>query len=192
MYQRLLEESTFFDLLLQLDKELAREVREAGCACGGALHSAHYQRKPRGGPEGLGEEHERRFSFCCAVEGCRRRTTPPSLRFLGRKVYFGAAVLLLPILMEGATPRRVQRLQSLIGVSVRTLRRWRRWWRQSVAGSRFFAAARSRFATGLVGAALPGALLEAFSAVAEPAERIVAVLRWLAPLSTGSVAAGTR
>jgi hypothetical protein len=34
----------------------------------------------------LGPEHNRRYSFCCAVDGCRSRATPPSLRFLGPKV----------------------------------------------------------------------------------------------------------
>ena len=32
-------------------------------------------------------------------------TTPPSLRFLGRKVYYGVAVVLLPLLMEGPIRR---------------------------------------------------------------------------------------
>jgi len=31
-----------------------------------------------------------RFSFCCARDGCRTRKTPPSFRFLGRKVYLAA------------------------------------------------------------------------------------------------------
>jgi len=192
LYQTLLLDSKFFDLLLHLDEDLAGQAREAGCGCGGALHRASYRRKPRGGPKGLGQEHEVRFSFCCAVEGCRRRVTPPSLRFLGRKVYYGIAVVLLPILMEGPTPKRVQRLQQLIGVSARTLRRWRRWWRGSVAGSRFFAGARGAFATPVVTEALPGSLLAAFSGLSEPAERLVAVLRWLTPLSAGSNRAGVR
>ena len=192
MYQTPLLDSKFFDLLLHLDEDLARQAREAGCGCGGALHRACYRRKPRGGPQGLGQEHEVRFSFCCAVEGCRRRVTPPSLRFLGRKVYYGVAVVLLPILMEGPTPKRVQRLQQLIRVSARTLRRWRRWWRENVAGSRFFAGARGAFATPVVTEELPGSLLAAFSGLAEPAERLVAVLRWLMPLSAGSSRAGVR
>jgi hypothetical protein len=44
----------------------------------------------------------------------------------------------------------------------------------------------------MVGELLPGSLLEAFSRLADPTERVVAVLRWLAPLSTGSAAAATR
>ena len=36
--------------------------------------------------------------------------TPSSLRFLGRKVFFGVLVLLLPVLREGPTPERLARL----------------------------------------------------------------------------------
>ncbi len=183
MYQSLLGDSSFFSLLLRFDEDLAAEARAAGCACGGVVHSAQYPRKPRGGPAGLGKEHAKRLSFCCAVEGCRRRVTPPSLRFLGRKVFFGVAVLLVPVLMEGPTPGRQRRLQEVFAVSLRTLRRWRRWWRESVANSRFFAAARSRFARPVASEALPSSLLEAFATIAEPRERVVAILRWLGPLS---------
>ena len=128
MYQALLQDSTFFDLLLAFDEDLAQVVRRQGCECGGALHSARYRRKPRGGPANLGEDLTIRFSFCCATEGCRRRATPASLRFLGRKVFFGALVLLLPILREGPTPIRMERLCDVFFVSVRTVKRWRRFW----------------------------------------------------------------
>jgi len=192
LYQSLLVDSSFFGLLLRLDEEQARQVQQQGCACGGVLHCAHYRRKPRGGPRGLGAEHEMRFSFCCAVDGCRRRVTPPSLRFLGRKVYYGVVVVLLPILMQGPTVRRLPRLQEVLCVSERTLRRWRVWWRERVAASRWFAAARGRFSTPVASEGLPGSLLAAFEGVAELAERLAALLRFLMPLSTGSGANGSR
>ena len=187
MYQTLLGDSNFFRLLLRCDEDLATRARAGGCGCGGVVHSAQFPRKPRGGPADLGPEHAKRFSFCCAREGCRRRVTPPSLRFLGRKVFFGVVVLLAPILMEGPTPGRVRRLQDRFSVSERTLRRWRRWWRESVAHSRFFAAARGGFTRPVAGDALPVSLLEAFATLAEPVERVLAMLRWLAPSSLGSV-----
>jgi len=187
LYQRLLADSRFFDLLLRIDQELAAAARHEGCGCGGALHAANYRRKPRGGAAGLREEHEIRLSFCCAREGCRRRRTPPSVRFLGRKVYYGAVVLLMPILCEGLTPRRVQRLQQRVGVSMRTLRRWRRWWQQ-MAGTRWFATIRGLFAVPVAGEGLPGSLLEALAAV-EPIEQVVGALRLMVPVSTGSAAA---
>jgi hypothetical protein len=187
LYQTLLLDSSFFALLLRFDEDLARQVRQAGCtACGGALHSARYRRKPRGGPEGLGAEHRLRQSFCCAAEGCRRRATPPSLRFLGRKVFFGLWVLLLPVLREGPTPQRLSRLEEAFAVSRRTLLRWRRWWREVVPSSRFWQARRGDWASPVALAALPGSLLAGFSDLVAVSERVLAVLRWLAPLSAGA------
>jgi hypothetical protein len=67
---------------------MAEAASDQGCSCGGVLHSGRYWRKARGLPTGLDKEaYGWRFSFCCAVDGCRRRMTPPSLRFLRRRVY---------------------------------------------------------------------------------------------------------
>src|SRR5271157_3163910 len=105
VYQAVLTDAKFHGQLLVFDRDLAASARAARCwRCGGALHSASYDRKPRGGPAGLGEEYAERFSFCCAVDGCRKRTTPPSLRFLGRHVYLATVVTLISALMLGTTP----------------------------------------------------------------------------------------
>ena len=183
MYQRLLRETSFFELLLRFDEDLAREVREAGCACGGVLHSARYPRKPRGGPESLGKEHSMRASFCCAQDGCRRRATPPSLRFLGRKVFFAVLVLLLPILRDGPSPERLRRLEQRFGVSRRTLYRWREWWREVVPQSRWWQAERGYWATPVDPEQLPGSLLAVFSGIESAPDRVIAVLKRLAWLS---------
>ena len=96
LYQAVLSNSSFLDLLYALDLELAGKAQAEGCPiCGGALHWASYWRKPRGVLAALGVAFRKRFSFCCAVRDCRKRLTPPSLRFLGRKVYLAAAVILL-------------------------------------------------------------------------------------------------
>jgi hypothetical protein len=87
LYQAVLADAKFHEQLLDFDRDLSASARAAGCyRCGGALHSARFARKPRGCPAGLSREYGQRFSFCCAVDGCRKRTTPPSLRFLGRKL----------------------------------------------------------------------------------------------------------
>ena len=69
-----------------VDKDLAATTKKQGCSCGGRLHCANYPRKPRGGCENLPQSYDYRLSFCCDRDGCRKRTTPPSVRFLGRKV----------------------------------------------------------------------------------------------------------
>lgn len=110
MDHRLLQQVIFWTGLLSLDQELAEEVRLGGCSCGGVLHRADFRRKPRGGPPNLPAEYCYRFSFCCNREGCRKRVTPPSVRFLGRKVYLHAVIILVAALRQGATPRRVRLL----------------------------------------------------------------------------------
>jgi hypothetical protein len=183
LYQTLLRDSSFFILLLRVDEDLAAEVRRGGCTrCGGVLHSARYPRKPRGGPEDLDRRHRRRQSFCCAAEGCRKRVTPASLRFLGRKVFFSVWVLLLPVLREGPTPARLRRLEEVFTVSRRTLLRWRRWWQETVPQSRFWQARRGDWAAPVATAALPGSLLRAFVGIVEASEHVRTVLHWLAPL----------
>jgi hypothetical protein len=180
LYQSLLGDSRLFGLLLKLDEDLSAEARRGGCGCGGVLHSAHYERKPRGGPAGLGPGGAVRFSFCCATEGCRRRTLPASLRFLGRKVYFAVVVLLVPMLRDGFSAKRHERLCGAFPVSVRTVRRWRRFWREAFVASRTWQAARGRFARRVRADGLPLTLLEAFSGIADLEDRVVAVLRLVA------------
>ncbi len=107
MYQAVLADAKFHEQLLAFDRDLAASARAARCwRCGGALHSGSYARKPRGVPAGLGQEHAEHFSFSCAVDGCRKRTTPTSLRFLGRHVYLATVVTLISVLMLGTTPCR--------------------------------------------------------------------------------------
>lgn len=105
MCQALLCDRRFHQLLLQFDDDLATSTRADGCrSCAGTLHSAYYRRKPRGAPRGLEPQYSERASFCCAVHGCRKRSTPPSLRFLGRKVYLATMVVLVSAMRCGLTP----------------------------------------------------------------------------------------
>ena len=83
-----------------------------------------YRRKPRAVTD-LSSGDEWRFSFCCAVEGCRRRTNPPSVRFLGRRVYLGVLVVLVSACCQGMSSKRVRILGEELGVDRRTLERWR-------------------------------------------------------------------
>ncbi len=123
---------SFWSFLLSVDKDLADSSRQKGCSCGGRLHCANYPRAPRGGPDHLPEEYRCRFSFCCDRDGCRKRMTPPSVRFLGRKVYLGAVVILISAMRQGPTPRRVRELSTLFGVDRATIARWQAFWRDYI------------------------------------------------------------
>ena len=183
MCHKLLQDARLYALLLKFDEDLAAEVRAAGCECGGRLDAGHYQRKPRGGPGGLGDEYDRRLSFCCAVDGCRTRRMPPSVRFLGHKVFFGAVVVLATAMQQGATKQRASRLGRLLGVSRRTLARWRHWWAATFRASRFWLSLRNRFIPAIDEHALPLALLDRFEGDDERA-RLALLLRLLRPIST--------
>lgn len=184
MYTKLLGDVRLFEMLGQIDEDLARQATARGCGCGGRLHSARYPRKPRGGPRGLPAPYERRLSYCCAAEGCRRRTTPPSVRFLGRKVYLGAVVVLVSALRQGPHPTRVRVLRELFGVGERTLRRWRQWWQQVFVEGRFWQAARGRFMPAVTASELPAAMAERFGA--QTIDGLSRLLRFLSPITTGS------
>ena len=147
-------------------------------------HSASYWRKPRGRPCRLGREHDRRFSFCCAVDGCRTRTTPPSLRFLGRKVYLAAIVVLIAILRHGATARRH-------AAAFRVDRR-RPPHRRALAGrggatpsrrARSGRSARAAFMPPVDQDRLPASLIERFTGGG--GERLIALLRFIGPITGG-------
>ena len=183
MYTSVLTDATLFDALTEIDRELAATAQAGGCGhCPGRLDHADYPRKPRGGPADLPAAYEKRTSFCCAR--CRKRLTPPSVRFLGRRVYLGAVVLLACVLRQGPTPWRVARLHALLGVSADTLARWHRWWRHDFVRTPFWHGARSRFARPVDAGDLPRSLLDRFTS--DALTRVLATLRFLSPLTTAS------
>jgi hypothetical protein len=78
LYLIWLTDARLYEVLARIDDDLAETARRAGCAvCQGVLHSARFPRKPRGGPAELPTGYDRRHSFCCAADGCRKRRTPP-------------------------------------------------------------------------------------------------------------------
>jgi hypothetical protein len=118
-----------FDVLTTIDEKIVERVAEGGCAyCGGPLHRGDYPRKPRGGliAEAVGA-FEIRFSLCCGRDGCRKRATPPSVRFLGRRVYVGAVVIVASVVALHVTSAAA--LRRATGIAARTVRRWLGWWR---------------------------------------------------------------
>jgi len=178
----LLRDASFQHRLLELDRKIAAQAREKACAfCGGRLHRADYQRKPRGGPEIEDADAERRFSFCCSSEGCRRRMTPPSVRFLGRRVYFAVVVTLASAVSQGLSDRRLARIQGELAISRRTLERWLVWWCQTVPATSWWRELRGRLASAVDVLRLPATLLDRFGGGER--ERVEKLLVELGPLS---------
>jgi hypothetical protein len=177
VWQKPLAESSFFMVLLSCDRDLAAEVQAGRCPhCGSALHPARYRRKPRGAPPGLPPDYEPRESLCCS---------PPSLRSFARRLYLGPVFVLASATVHGITKKRATALRGLVGVSRRTLERWRKWWRDAFSQSDFWRAARGRFAAAVAASLLPDSLVERFGTVGS-AECAIAALRFLEPLTCGS------
>jgi len=184
MYHVLLRDASFWAFLFAIDRDLAEACRKEGCPCGGRLHGANYPRKPRGGPRDLPEEYRRRLSFCCDRDGCRKRVTPPSVRFLGRKVYLGAVVILVSAMRQGPSPRRVRELIELFDVDRRTIYRWRDFWNDRFPQTAFWKAARGRLVPVRDIVDFPRSLLEAFVRAAGDRDGWGKLLRFLSPIST--------
>ena len=174
---------SFWSFLLSVDTDLAECARRQGCPCGGRLHCANYPRAPRGGPGDLPAEYRNRFSFCCDRDGCRKRATPPSVRFLGRKVYLGAVVVLISAMRQGPTPRRVRELSRMFDVDAATIARWQTFWRDHVPRTLFWKVARARLVPVVEIVALPLSLAEAFGRGIDPYQDWVRLLRFLSPLT---------
>lgn len=178
----------FWQALTRIDLARAEQVRQAGCQdCGGALDRSDYSRKPR---EELGEaagEYARRVSFCCRRDGCRHRATPPSVRFLGRKVYVAARVIVASIAGRAALASGQRPQRSVEGVPARTVRRWLGWWQTVFALGSFWMQAKALLATPVEESELPASLLARWGGAGRAA--LEAVLRFIAPVTSESVRA---
>jgi hypothetical protein len=181
VYASVLHDPVFFRFLTHIDAEFAAEARQRGCRdCAGPLHVADFPRKPRGCPASVREEYSRRLSFTCGR--CDARTTPVSMRFLGRRVY--VAVLLMLVSPRAGSAERS--LAELMGVPARTVSRWRSWWQKDFQRTSFWQSVRERLAPPMPSAAMPQSLLARFQGLTGR-ERLIQLLRFVCPLSVTSV-----
>lgn len=163
----------FFKSLIAVDEQLAEQVRQQGCPCGGRLHRADYPRKPRGVPAEWEDAFCRRISFCCAERECRRRWTPPSVRFFGRRVYIAAVVIMFCARWMS---------QEEAGCSRRTGRRWVAFFREKMVNSRIWQSLRTRLMPPVDEAGLPASLLARFGG--DKGTKLRSCLEFLAPITT--------
>ena len=189
----------FFAWLAEADRRLAWWVQAEGCRkCGGPLHQGNYRRKPRGAKlAGAAEGFGLRYSLCCGRRGCRRRVLPPSLRFLGRRVYVEAVVLVASVvaLLLGA----VGSASKVTDVPVRTLKRWATWWREEFPQSGTWQEVRPRLVPSPEEALLPRSLYERIDqelsrggSARSPGDICVIAAQLLAPCTTLSLPDASR
>ena len=183
--EKLLRSVGLVNLLEKIDTEYAVTMCQAGCSrCKGKLHRTDYPRKPRG----FAEHWTKRFSFCCAREGCRKRYTPSSVRFLGRRVYVGVIVVLVSALAQGVNAGRVQIVRRELGMDAHTLRRWRQWWLENFVQSSFWKSWKSRFRRPVAEDRLPLSLVE--QGGAQRKAGLVKLMQALSPISMGQLEGG--
>jgi len=183
MYHDLPRDASFWSFLRAVDDDLAAETRKKGCSCGGRLHAANYLRKPRGTPAQLPEPLRLRLSFCCDRDGCRKRATPRSVRFLGRTVYLAAIVIVVSAMRQGPTPRRISELSERFGADESTIARWQRFWREHFPQTPFWKVARAGFVTLGEIVSLPYSLVDAFLRGHPPCQGWMLLLRFLSPIT---------
>jgi hypothetical protein len=180
--QSILQSPAFFSFLLGIDQDLAGAACALGCrCCGGRLHRAAYPRKPRGAQCPLDPAYRQRCSFCCAA--CRRRTTPCSVRFLGRRVYLGVVMTLACALSAGLSLRRAGVLTVPLHVPLRTLQRWRRGWLEDFVKTPFWRSHRALFMPPVEECSLPESLRSRFQTDGEGGAW-PRLLHFLAPLTS--------
>lgn len=179
----------FFALLLASDEAVTRRVAAAGCpVCEGPLHRSDYNRKPRGALIApAGEAFVRRFSLCCGREGCRKRATPPSVRFLGRRVYLGAVVIVASMVVRML--RAAKEIRQRTGVPARTTGRWLGWWQGPFLDTEVFVTICARLLGVDIGR-VPVSIVDRLAGTRT--ERVGTMLELLSPLTTGSVPDGAR
>jgi hypothetical protein len=186
MSQNFLFNASFHLLLIKVDQELAEHVQQQGCPyCRGWLHLANYPRSPLGMPPAFRNNYEERFSFCC--DTCRKRTTPPSVRFFGRRWYPAPLFIFISALTFGANLRRLASVKQHfnIVVSGATWRRWREWWNKSFLNTSFWQQAKGQLPPmpAILQGPFPRKLLKVFQGGVK--EKIIWSLQFLSPLTGG-------
>ena len=105
------------------------------------------------------------------------------MRFLGRKVYLAAIVILVSAMRQGPTPRRVRELSARFGASESTITRWQTFWREHFPQTSFWKVARATFVTLGEIVSLPLSLVDAFLSHHPPRDGWTLLLRFLSPIT---------
>ena len=187
MHANSLNDPWTLNFLLCVDREIEADAAQQPCAyCVDRLHRTYYKRSPRFPGMSLCTSIAVRPSFCCQRDGCRRRMTPPQLRFLGRKVYVSVAILLVAAMTQGASAKRLRTLKSELGVSPSTVQRWIRYWRQTFVRQRNWSYHRGNFLPPIDETGLPLTLLARFEqSLGDKSLAIVGLLRLVNDCSLG-------
>lgn len=178
MVHKFLSNTKFHQFLILLDDNLADEIRQNGCLhCEDELNSSDYPRSPFGVSTAFREFYRSRRSFCC--RRCRRRTTPPSVRFFNQRWYCAPFFILISALMSKSRKRQLKALQKHLGLTVnkRTLLRWRIWWQTYFPTTPFWKQMKALTPHQVINGPFPWSILNTYSGQLK--EKIIQLLRFL-------------
>jgi hypothetical protein len=82
------------------------------------------------------------------------------VRFFGRRVYLGPIFVFVSAMSHERRGRRMEALRETFGVGARTLKRWRRWWRDTFIETPLWRVLRSHFVPPPSASMLPASLIE--------------------------------
>jgi hypothetical protein len=164
MLFNILKITEFFKILFLIDVDMAERFMLTDCPkCGARLHRGNYSRKPYGIPENIPDEWLIRHSFCCSNRNCRRRVLPPSCRFLDRKVYWSAIILVAVTLKQGRTQGYgINKLKEKFNVSRHTLKRWITYFKEVFPVSHRWKEIKGRIGIPVSHDDLPGSVIHFF------------------------------
>jgi hypothetical protein len=104
---------------------------------------------------------------------------PPSLRFLGRRVYLGAVVIVASAVALSVASAAAARRAT--GIAARTTRRWLGWWRGAFAATSVYVDLTARLVPTPARAMMPNSILVMLSP--DPQQSAGELLRWLLPIT---------
>lgn len=156
------------------------ETRTMRCPhCGGLLHLAKYRRKPKGNLVNLPNEYRYRYSLCCGKKDCRKRRKPASSLFMGRRVTYQCAILVILTVWQNGQ-NSAEALSNLLGVNVRTIFRWVKHFREEFPRSSIWQKLRGMVPASVRDNQLPGSLVRAFiNHAGDAVKGVIACIRLL-------------
>ena len=186
MSQNFLFKSSFHAHLVRIDRQLADICANKYCVyCRGKLHQADYPRSPLGMPQLFRDQYMWRISFCCST--CRKRITPPSVRFFGRRWYPAPIHVFIAIMTSGINKRRIALIEKYFGIAVNesTWRRWRKWWRDEFVVTKFWSHAKGQIppTNEIIQGPFPRVIFNFYRGNTE--EKMLLFLPFLSPLTIG-------
>jgi hypothetical protein len=184
MSHKFLFSSSFTSLLLAIDLEFVAKAKTLGCPdCGGNLHQADYPRSPIGIPKEQRAHYELRLSLCCSQ--CRKRVTPPSVRFFGRRWFPAPYFLFISLLRMRINEQRLQQLKRHFGIriSMTTWKRWQLWWRTQFTKTAFWMQAKGQIPADRIEGIFPRHCLTFFTG--HFSKKFILLLQFLSPLTAG-------